>query len=139
MISTLLFQAAQAEFADEIAALLFEGTVVTGRHRLVSIDLARAKVLFRKHPSKKPFCYLALPTRGGPGYADAVTRILMHPKLKGVLSIGTMEDLTATLWAYTNIRISGHPIDLRSIDLSPEAAAFLENYDVGSGKRCTPL
>jgi hypothetical protein len=127
MNSTLLLQAAQTEFADEIAALTFEGAVVTGRHRLVSIDLVRAKVLFRKHPSKKPFCYLALPTRGGPGYADALTRILMHPKLKGVLSIGTMEDLTATLWAYTNIRICDHPVDLRSVGLSPEAAILLES------------
>jgi hypothetical protein len=38
-----------------------------------------------------------------------------------------MDDFTATLWAYINIQICEHPVDLCSIGLSPEAAALLES------------
>jgi hypothetical protein len=114
-----------ANFSRQIAALFFDGHLVTGQGGFVSIDLAKAKMFVRRQPKQKPFCYINLPTAPGAGAANAMTKALMHPKLKGKVSLEIMDDLTAVLWAYVNILLCEHPVDFRQIKLSPEAAKLL--------------
>jgi hypothetical protein len=114
------FEHAKQQFAKHLKSLTFAGMIVTGRNRLVSIDLARAKMMVRKASKQKPFCHINLPTKSGPGCDVAMSEALMHPKLEGNLSLDAIDDLTATLWAYVSIRLIEHPIDFRQIKLSPE-------------------
>jgi hypothetical protein len=112
------FEHAKEQFANHLRSLTFAGMIVTGRNGLVSVDLARAKMMVRKGTNQKPFCYINLPTKSGQGCDVAMSKALMHPKLKGNLSLDTMDDLTATLWAYVSICLNEHPIDFRQIKLS---------------------
>ena len=108
------------QFSNDLKSLTFAGMVVTGGNGLVSIDLAHAKMMVRKAPNQKPFCYINLPTKGGSGSDVAMSKALMHPKLEGNLSLEALDDLTTTLWAYVGIRLSEHPADFRQIKLAPE-------------------
>jgi hypothetical protein len=114
------FERAKQQFAEHIKSLTFTDTIVTGRNGLVSIDLARAKMMVRKATNQKPFCYINLPTKSGQGCDLAMSKALMHPKLEGNLNLDAMDDLTATLWVYVSICLNEHPIDFRQIKLSPE-------------------
>jgi hypothetical protein len=79
-------------------------------------------MMIRHHPDDpKPFCYINLPTKAGPGCQDVLSKALMHPKLKGC-GFDILDDLTATLWAYINVWLLEKPVDLDRIKLSPEAA-----------------
>ena len=54
---------------------------------------------------------------------------MTNPKLAACLlsSFDAMDDLSATLWAYVNIRLAEHPQSLEGIKLSPEAARLFES------------
>jgi hypothetical protein len=119
------FEKAKAAMARDIAALSFEGHNVTGRNRLVSIDLFTGKLTARIAPDAKPFCYINLPTAIGSD-TEELQKALMNPKLVA-LSFDAWDDLTSTLWAYTNIQLIEHPQSLEGIKLSPEAAKLFES------------
>jgi hypothetical protein len=116
-----LLRHAQESLLRDVQALTFDGTVITGKNLLVSIDLRTGKMYIRRAPWLKPFCHINLPTREG---HEAMHAALMHPKLRGWGDWDGMDDLTAVLWAYVNIRIVGKPIDPRLIKLSPETAEY---------------
>jgi hypothetical protein len=118
------FEHAKEQFANDLKSLAFTGMTVTGQHGLVSIDLARAKLMIRRARNQKPFCYINLPTEnkhgGNVAMSEAISKAVMHPKLKGQFSLDMMDDFTTTMWAYIGIRLSEHPVDFRQIKLSPE-------------------
>jgi hypothetical protein len=119
---------AKAGMARDVAALNFDGSTVTGRHRLISIDLLTGKLKARTTPDAKPCCYINLPTTAGEESARRMAQVITNPKLVVcLLSDEAWNDLTSTLWAYTNIRLLEHPQSLEGIKLSPEAAELFES------------
>jgi hypothetical protein len=114
-----LLEIAKASLRQDIARLSFDGQVVTGALGLVSIDIAKAKMMVRRHRwDPKPFCYINLPKTTG---SEALSKALLHPKLRGC-GLEILEDMHGPLWTYVNIRLLEHPISLDQIRLSPQAA-----------------
>jgi hypothetical protein len=126
MNASVKFQQIKAAMAEDIATLRFEGSSITGRHGLVSIDLLSGKLKARTAPDAKAFCYINLPTAVGSD-SEALQKALMNPKLVAHLSLDAWDDLTSALWAYANIRLIEHPQSLDDIKLSPEAAKLFES------------
>jgi hypothetical protein len=97
------FENAKATMAKDVAALNFEGSTVVARHRLISIDLLTGKLKARTAPDAKVSCYINLPTTAGEELARRLEQVIMNPKLAVcLLSFDAWDDLTSTLWAYTN-------------------------------------
>jgi hypothetical protein len=117
---------AKESMAADVAALRFEGTTVVGRHGLVSIDLMTGKLKVRTAPDGKPICCLNLPTSTGVEASRCMERVMLQ-LMPYLGSCAAMDDLTAVLWAFINIRLLEHPLSLETIKLSPEAAAYFES------------
>src|SRR4051812_22503147 len=97
---------AKQSLRRDLTQLRHDGTLDTGKHGLVSLDLEKGKVFVRRAPGLKPFCYINLPTRPG---SDAMAKALLAPKLRGQMTPAMLDDLTATLFAYINARLAGTP------------------------------
>jgi hypothetical protein len=118
-------QAARESFRRDLAGLSFDGYLISGPAKLVCIDTAKAELMVRRTPlSPKPFCYINLPTKGGPKSTDALSQALMHPKLRGC-GADILDDITASLWAYVNLRLLEHPISADAIVPSQEVADMI--------------
>jgi hypothetical protein len=119
-------QAARESFRRDLARLSFDGYIVTGPAKLVSIDIAKAKMMVRRRSlDKNPYCYINLPIKIGPECVEGLSRALVHPKLRGC-GPDVLDDMISTLWAYINLRLLEHPVSIDSFALSMEAADTLQ-------------
>jgi hypothetical protein len=109
-------------FKQDMAGLRFEGTTVTGRNRLISIDLLTGKLQARTAPEAAPCYEINLPMAG---VHETLETTLMDPELRA-LSDAAGNDLSLTLWVYMNIRMFRDPYSMKGIKLSPEAAELFE-------------
>ena len=75
------FEQAKAAMTRDVAALKFEGTTVTGRHGLISIDLLTGKLKARTAPDAKACCYINLPTTAGEDRGRRMQEVMTNPKL----------------------------------------------------------
>jgi hypothetical protein len=74
-------QAAKESFRRDIALLTFDGSLVTGPTKLISIDIAKARMFVRRTPNDKNPVQIALPTELGQECSKALSKILMHPAI----------------------------------------------------------
>jgi hypothetical protein len=109
-------------FKQDKAGLHFEGTTVTGRNRLISIDLLTGKLQARSARAANPCYEINLPRSG---VHETLQATLMNPELQA-LSDAAWNDLSLTLWVYMNIRLFRDPYSMKGIKLSPETAALFE-------------
>ena len=103
--------------------LRFEGTVVTGRNGLISVDLLTGKLQARTAPEEPPCYEMILPMADEWTITEAT---VMNPELKVYLSNAALIDLSLTIWVFMNIRLYKDPYSMKGIKLSSEAKALFE-------------
>lgn len=128
------FEAAQISLRRDIAALAFDGLVITGRHGLVSANTKTRQLFFHRKAGERPFCAVKIPVPS-PDSSEALRKSLAHPVLRGWNNADGLDDMTAVLMGFMEFVDLKTPIDLRSIKLSPEAEQAFRTWTDGGREK----